>query len=52
MPHETRHIGRLTELRIADNVQVRETCKAQRFADPVASGFLNIKQNLRRVGKP
>ena len=47
MPHQTRHVGSFAERRIPDHVKIRETREAQRFADPMPAGFLNVEEKFR-----
>ena len=52
MPYQASHIGALAELRVSHNVKICKSSEAERFADPVASGFLNVQEKLRGVTEP
>ena len=51
MPHQARHIGRLAEQRIPNDVKIREAREAQRFADPVAAGSLDVAEKFGCAGR-
>jgi hypothetical protein len=52
MPHQASCVGGLAEQWIPDHIKIREPAEAERFADPMPSGLLNVKEEFRRIVEP
>jgi hypothetical protein len=52
VPHESSNVGRFAEIRISNDVQIRNTGQPDGLADTVASGFLNITEEFSAVREP